>query len=69
MGVGVKPIRACCGVRGLFCREVELELIQTHMALKPVLRVEVGACVARAISAERGGMGERGCAWVPGEWV
>jgi len=43
--------------------ELELELIQSHMAQKPVLRGEVGcACVAREVSAERGGMGERGCA-------
>ena len=41
---------------------VELELIQSHMAQKPVLRGEVGcACVAREVSVERGGMGERGC--------
>ena len=41
----------------------ELELIQPHMAQKPVLRGEVGcACVAREVSVERGGMGERGCA-------
>ena len=41
--------------------ELELELIQSHMAQKPVLRGEVGcACVAREVSAERGGMGERG---------
>jgi len=40
----------------------ELELIQSHMAQKPVLRGEVGcACVARKVSVERGGMGERGC--------
>ena len=33
------------------------------MAQKPVLRGEVGcACVAREVSVERGGMGERGCA-------
>ena len=45
------------------CRELELELIQPHMAQKPVLRGEVGcACVAREVSVERGGMGERGCA-------
>jgi len=38
------------------------------MAQKPVLRGEVGcACVAREVSVERGGMGERGCAG-PG-WV
>jgi len=31
------------------------------MAQKPVLRGEVGcACVAREVSIERGGMGERG---------
>ena len=43
--------------------ELELELIQSHMAQKPVLRGEVGcACVAREVSVERGGMGERGCA-------
>ena len=36
----------------------ELELIQSHMAQKPVLRGKVGcACVARKVSAERGGMG------------
>ena len=43
--------------------ELELELIPSHMAQKPVLRGEVGcACVAREVSVERGGMGERGCA-------
>ena len=32
----------------------ELELIQPHMAQKPVLRGEVGcACVAREVSVER----------------
>ena len=41
--------------------ELELELIQSHMAQKPVLRGEVGcACVAREVSVERGGMGEHG---------
>ena len=45
----------------------ELELIQTHMAQKPVLRGEMGcACVAREVSVERGGMGERGCASLGG---
>ena len=49
---------------------LELELIQPHMAQKPVLRGEVGcACVAREVSVERGGMGERGCARRLGEWV
>ena len=39
---------------------LELELIQSHMAQKPVLRGELGcACVAREVSVERGGMGER----------
>ena len=34
--------------------ELELELIQSHMAQKPVLRGEVGcACVAREVSVER----------------
>ena len=48
----------------------ELELIQSHMAQKPVLRGEVGcACVAREVSVERGGMGERGCARRLGGWV
>jgi len=49
---------------------VELELIQSHMAQKPVLRGEKGcACVAREVSVERGGgMGERGCARRLGGW-
>jgi len=35
--------------------ELELELIQSHMAQKPVLRGEVGCpCVAREVSVERG---------------
>ena len=50
--------------------ELELELIQSHMAQKPVLRGEVGcACVAREVSVKRGGMGERGCARRLGGWV
>ena len=48
---------------GLVDSARELGLIQSHMAQKPVLRGEVGcACVAREVSVERGGMGERGCA-------
>ena len=40
-------------------QELELELIQSHMAQKPVLRGEMGrACVAREVSVERGGMGD-----------
>ena len=50
--------------------ELELELIQSHMAQKPVLRGEVGcACVACEVSVERGGMGERGCARRLSGWV
>ena len=38
--------------------ELELELIQPHMAQKSMLRGEVGCtCVAREVSVERGGMG------------
>ena len=48
----------------------ELELIQSHMAQKPVLRGEVGcACVAREVSVEKRGMGKRGCAKRLGGWV
>ena len=40
--------------------ELELELIQPHMAQKPMLRGEVGcACVAREVRVERRGLGER----------
>ena len=50
--------------------QLELELIQSHMAQEPVLWGEVGcACVAREVSVERGGMGERGCARRLGGWV
>ena len=50
--------------------ELELELIQFHMAQKPALRGEVGcACIAREVSVEREGMGERGCARRLGGWV
>ena len=50
--------------------ELILELIQFHMAQKPVLRSEVGcALVAREVSVESGGMGERGCARRLGVWV
>ena len=48
--------------------KLELELVQSHMAQKLVLRGEVGcACVAREVSVERGGMGDAGVqgAWVP----
>ena len=48
----------------------KLELIQPHVAQKPVLRGEVGcACVAREVGVERRGMGERGCARRFGGWV
>ena len=46
------------------CSELELELIQSHMAQKPVLRGEVGcACVAREVSVERGVFGLRVICW------
>ena len=52
-----------CRQLPVFGVEGATKLIQPHMAQEPVLRGEVGcACVAREVSAERGGMGERGCA-------
>ena len=52
------PSREANGTNGALghrCVELELELIQSHRAQKPVLRGEVGcACVAREISVERG---------------
>ena len=46
--------------------ELELELIQSHMAQKPVLRGEVGcACVAREVSVERGISVYRGGGSIP----
>ena len=49
--------------------ELELELIQTHMAQKPVLRVEVGARALRMRSVSReeawASAGVQG-AWVSG---
>jgi len=45
---------------------LELELIQSHIAQKPVLRGEVGcACVAREVSVESGGMGPHTNAALP----
>ena len=39
--------------------ELKLELIQTHMTQKPMLRVEVGALDARqAKNLKRGGVGQ-----------
>jgi len=57
--------------RAKMLKMLKLELvIQYHMAQKPVLRGGVGcACVAREVSVERGGMGERGCARRLGGWV
>ena len=44
----LKFFRVCPGVQAAAAAELELELIQSHMAQKPVLRDEVGcACVAR----------------------
>jgi len=49
-------------------RKLELELIQSHMAQKPVLRGEVGcACVAREVSVEREKVWAS--AGVQGAWV
>ena len=50
-------------------RELELELTQSHMAQKPVLRGEVGcACVAREVSVARAlfSLTRQGCAMVLG---
>jgi len=59
----LSPRGAVAQKRQVYENELELELIQPHMAQKPVLRGEVGcACVAREVSVERGCMGERGCA-------
>ena len=48
--------------------ELELELIQTHMAQKPVLRVEVGARALRVRSVSReeawASAGVQGAWWV-----
>ena len=64
---GIDDFGVAAGVNDV---ELELELIQPHVAQKPVLRGEVGcACVAREVSVERGGMGERGCARRLGWWV
>ena len=44
-------VRCCAMCAAVRCCELELELIQSHMAQKPVLRGEVGcACVAREVS-------------------
>ena len=48
-------------------RELELELVQTHRAQKPVLRVEVGARVLRVRSVSR--EEEWASAGVQGAWV
>ena len=52
--------------------ELELELIQSHMAQKPVLRVKWGARVLRVRSVSRGEVwasaGVQG-AWVGWVWV
>ena len=51
-------------VTGIITRELELELIQTHMAQKPLLWVEVGAHAVRNRS-KCGGVGWAGAgvAW------
>ena len=46
--LGPRPLKFAVGL------ELELELVQSHMAQKPVLRGEVGcACAAREVSVER----------------
>ena len=47
------PTKASSGVLSSYAAELELELIQTHMTQKPMLRVEVGAFDAR--QAKKGG--------------
>ena len=49
--------------------ELELELIQTHMAQKPMLRVEVGVLGAHQVKNMRGGLGRRKCARRLCGWV
>jgi len=66
----IPEIKLCFGPMDLAFSPKELELIQSHMAQKPVLRGEVGcAWVAREVRVEGGGMGERGCARRLGGWV
>jgi len=63
LGADLAAIYVPCARATGQVKQLELELIQPHMAQKPVLWGEVGyACVARKVSVERGGMGERGCA-------
>ena len=51
----MKPIRRVCGEMLSLCGapelELELELIQTQMTQKPMLRVEVGARALRSSAA------------------
>ena len=53
----------------LFSLEVELELIQTHMTQKPVLRVEAGARALRMLVKDMCGWTERASAGVQGTCV
>ena len=74
MGVGLDAasVDVLCMVLDLDCDKARTRtnIIQPHMAQKPVRRGEVGcACVAREVSVERGGVGERGCARRLGGWV
>ena len=51
----IPEIKLCFGPMDLAFSPKELELIQSHMARKPVLRGEVGcACLAREVRVERG---------------
>ena len=58
-------------LKSVFPFELELELVQSQMAQKPMNAVGCSgrANVARAVSVEGGGMGERGCARRLGEGV
>ena len=49
--------------------ELELELIQTHMTQKPVLRVEAGARALRMLAKNMCGWTERASAGVQGTCV
>ena len=49
--------------------ELELELIQTHITQKPMLRVEAGACALRMLVKNMCGWTERASACVQGTCV
>ena len=66
MGFPIRDAQVDCGAPSLLCdadqkSELELELIQTHMTQKPVLRVEVGALGARLAKSCAGTVVQRAC--------